>query len=514
MNVCAYRDHVIQAVKQCDLFDLLNPRPLLHLVLNLLYISIQLIVIAIFKPKPPKRDRLKKPYGRIAVVGAGLTGISSAAHCVAHNFEVVIYDANDTVGGIWANVNKSSSLQLNSLLYRFHPGVLWSRGYPYRDEILSETRRIWKEYKLESRTRLGTRVTSVRRAEGSSSPGAKWIVNDGPDGKFDAIIVTIGTCGEPRMVSFPGMPKRDKGRGGGEKGKKQDDNAQEQTFCGAVIHSSKLDDADLDSQVVVVIGSGASGVEAVETALSRGAWHTIWIIPRNVFLDTLISAQPFGRQMPASSLWEKLVIFLHYRDIEALIPKIGIYESTPVVNDEFLQHVRAGRCTYIHADVQRLTKDGILVRRKDSPGIDEEITADVVVLATGFKKASMEFLPKDLFPENYERPNLYLQNFSTEDWSVLCTNSAYLNAIGTHIGIYTRILLLFLLDESARPQLGDVELWVDAERFIKRGARRGVLSFFTYVELVIWVTVFHVFKLDRLRWAFFTMQGWGVGVEE
>ena len=29
------------------------------------------------------------------------------------------------------------------------------------------------------------------------------------------------------------------------------------------------------------------------------------------------------------------------------------------------------------------------------------------------------------------RPNLYLQNFSTEDWSVLMTNSAYVNAIGT-----------------------------------------------------------------------------------
>ena len=30
-----------------------------------------------------------------------------------------------------------------------------------------------------------------------------------------------------------------------------------------------------------------------------------------------------------------------------------------------------------------------------------------------------------------QRPNLYLQNFSTEDWSVLMTNSAYVNAIGT-----------------------------------------------------------------------------------
>lgn len=39
-------------------------------------------------------------------------------------------------GGIWAHVNKTSGLQLNSLLYRFHPAVLWSKSFPQRDEIL------------------------------------------------------------------------------------------------------------------------------------------------------------------------------------------------------------------------------------------------------------------------------------------------------------------------------------------------------------------------------------------
>lgn len=72
----------------------------------------------------------------------------------------------------------------------------------------------------------------------------------------------------------------------------------------------------------------------------------------------------------------------------------------------------------------------------------------MIVLATGFQKPEIGFLPDDLFPEGYEvcflsvtsvrvamlmiaqRPNLYLQNFSTEDWSVLMTNSSYTNAIG------------------------------------------------------------------------------------
>lgn len=69
--------------------------------------------------------------------------------------------------------------------------------------------------------------------------------------------------------------------------------------------------------------------------------------------------------------------------------------------------------------------------QKGKEGKSEDIPADIVVIATGFAQPSVDFLPEDLFPEGYERPNLYLQNFSTEDWSVVLTNAAYKSAIGT-----------------------------------------------------------------------------------
>lgn len=75
---------------------------------------------------------------------------------MAHGFDVVIYEKEDkvgmyyttpccaqplcqylrTTGGIWSSVNKTSGLQLNSILYRFHPAVFWSKFFPHRDEIL------------------------------------------------------------------------------------------------------------------------------------------------------------------------------------------------------------------------------------------------------------------------------------------------------------------------------------------------------------------------------------------
>lgn len=68
---------------------------------------------------------------------------------------------------------------------------------------------------------------------------------------------------------------------------------------------------------------------------------------------------------------------------------------------------------------------------KGKDGKSEDIPADIVVIATGFAQPPVDFLPKDLFPDGFERPNLYLQNFSTEDWSVVLTNAAYKSAIGT-----------------------------------------------------------------------------------
>ena len=68
--------------------------------------------------------------------------------------QVVIYDSDDKVGGIWARVNSTSQLQLNSVLYRFHPSVRWSKGFPQRDEIVGQIKRLVDKYNLQGSLRL------------------------------------------------------------------------------------------------------------------------------------------------------------------------------------------------------------------------------------------------------------------------------------------------------------------------------------------------------------------------
>lgn len=100
--------------------------------LRYVYLVYQSILAHIFSGEYQPLPESEKFLGRIAIIGAGLTGISSAAHAVDHGFDVVIYEAEESVGGVWARENSTSQLQLNSFLYRFHPTVRWTKGSTLR----------------------------------------------------------------------------------------------------------------------------------------------------------------------------------------------------------------------------------------------------------------------------------------------------------------------------------------------------------------------------------------------
>lgn len=70
-----------------------------------IFMVIQYFLSLIFSPTPPTPQiELSRP--RIAIIGAGLTGVSSASHCVGHGFDVTLFEAGprQDLGGIWAKV--------------------------------------------------------------------------------------------------------------------------------------------------------------------------------------------------------------------------------------------------------------------------------------------------------------------------------------------------------------------------------------------------------------------------
>lgn len=68
-----------------------------------LYQLIQWLLDKILSPDPPAPgEKLGRP--KIAIIGAGLTGVSAAAHCVGNGFDVRIFEAGprEQLGGIWS----------------------------------------------------------------------------------------------------------------------------------------------------------------------------------------------------------------------------------------------------------------------------------------------------------------------------------------------------------------------------------------------------------------------------
>ena len=299
---------------------------------------------------------------------------------------------------MYQRVNNTSGLQIHSLMYRFHPSIKWSSGYPDRQAIVSQITQLWKRYELQARTRFDTRVTSV-----SKDQQGRWIINGNLRDKYDGVMAAVGSCGEPKM---PHMPNQE-------------------AFEGEIYHSSKLDGMTAQGKKVLILGSGASAVEALEFVVNTGAQLTSvlarsdkWIIPRNALVDSLLAFNIFGQETVFSWIPESMLRIFFYRDLEDLAPDSkGLFTETPMVNSDIFHQIRRHKAEWIRGDILGFTEHGIRFNHrakgvpKGGPGWESVIKAGMIIMATGYQRPSLSFLPDEVFREPYAPPNWYLQVF-------------------------------------------------------------------------------------------------------
>jgi hypothetical protein len=92
------------------------------------------------------------------------------------------------VGGIWSKVNNPPGLQIHSVLYRFHPAVHWTNGYPNRKQIVGQVKELWKKYELEEKTVCA--VCALRRGEGMAVECGE-VGGEGREGVGQGLVIKI-----------------------------------------------------------------------------------------------------------------------------------------------------------------------------------------------------------------------------------------------------------------------------------------------------------------------------------
>ncbi|OBA80764.1 cyclohexanone monooxygenase [Mycobacterium sp. 1164966.3] len=255
-----------------------------------------------FRPSQPILPRTAKlPDGfRVAVVGAGISGLTAALELAEAGIDCQIFDRNDEVGGTWYTTTYPGiGVDTPSSYYSLSRDIKgdWSSYYPLGAEYQAYLVSVADKNRLRERTRFGTEVEALwwddRRRQ--------WQIHAvGPDGTREVsyanvVIPAAGYLNRPRWPELPG-------RG---------------TFSGVEIHSAQWDPGlDLTGKRVGIIGAGCTAVQIVDACVDQLAHLTVfqrqphWVAPRRRLSDDVPDYQRWlGTRVPYYANWVRLKSF-------------------------------------------------------------------------------------------------------------------------------------------------------------------------------------------------------------
>ncbi|OEL29495.1 putative flavin-containing monooxygenase 1 [Dichanthelium oligosanthes] len=245
---------------------------------------------------------------RVAIVGAGPSGLAACKHALAKGFRPVVFESAAGVGGVWRRTLASTRLQTPASTYRFSD-FPWPASadaasteglFPRHDQVLEYLAAYARRFGVLDRVRFGCKVlgasyvgateTEVAAWEWWSGNGeafgdgtGEWHLNvrhggGGGDGepestqtyRFDFLILCIGRYSIAKFPTFP------LGRG-------------PEVFRGRVLHSKEYstmaheDAAELImGKRVAVVGAGKSAMDTVaQCAEANGSRYPCTMVYRS-----------------------------------------------------------------------------------------------------------------------------------------------------------------------------------------------------------------------------------------
>ena len=280
-----------------------------------------------------------RPF-RVAVIGAGMSGLVAAHRLDQAGVEVVVLEKNDDVGGTWLeNSYPGCRVDVSNLFYcySFAQRDDWPQHFSSQEVLLDYFRGVADRFGLRPLIRFGTEVLSAELDEATM----RWTLTvRGADGESaieaDAIVSGVGQLNRPNVPDLPGAS----------------------TFAGPAFHSARWDHSvDLAGKRVVVIGTGASAAQLVPEIAEQTEHLTIlqrtpaWFLPTPDYRDDVEPEVAWLlRNVPGYTNWLRFWNF--WQNVEGLMVAArvdpewdGGGESVSQVNELvrqlFAQHLQA-----------------------------------------------------------------------------------------------------------------------------------------------------------------------------
>ncbi len=250
----------------------------------------------------------RKPAGRdfrVAIVGAGMSGIGMAIKLREAGIPFVIFEKNDTVGGTWyENAYPGCGVDTPNHFYSFSFELFhdWTHFFSKRDALWQYFERLADKHDLRRHIRFNTEVTAAHYDEAREM----WVVRtrdkDGSEESVEAnaLISAVGQLNRPAVPKIAGL----------------------ESFKGPAFHTGKWDHAvDLRGKKVAMIGTGASGMQVGPAIAPQVEKLTIfqrsphWVVPNPNYHRSVKDEKKWVlRHIPYYVQWYRFQLFWGFAD--------------------------------------------------------------------------------------------------------------------------------------------------------------------------------------------------------
>ena len=332
--------------------------------------------------------------GRIAIVGAGPSGLASLRALTAAGLDAVAFERGARIGGIWTLEDRPTAAYPALHLITSRPRTEFAEwpmpdgtpDYPSRDAVGRYLEGYVERFGLADRVRLGTEVRAAHRL-----PGGGWELElgDGSSEEFAALVVASGHNEVPRWPDppYPGE------------------------FGGQQLHALDYPGAaPFRGQRVLVVGMGNSAMD-IATELSHEAQRTLlsvrrgsWIVPKRLLgrpADQVVKPWaavhvPWQLRQPLAQLLLRATVGPPER-LGLPPPARGLFQDHPTITDTVPSRIAHGAIVPV-GGIDTLTGDGV----RFADGREEPV--DAIVWCTGYR-VDIPFLDPSLVgPDPQELP--------------------------------------------------------------------------------------------------------------